>query len=194
LLGVVAWYFLIKSSGSAFAFVAWGVGAATGLGTRLLAKQGSVSLGIASAVCALLAIAGGEYLAVQAVGARQATQLAAQAYRAQLEFARTAVQTETPEEFRKLIARQNEKNPEQITDEEIKNFQEQDLPALRDFAQGKPAKAEFVQTLVPRFAEAFDFRAYFFKEDLKTGLFLMLFAALGAAAAYKLASGENSSG
>jgi hypothetical protein len=194
LLGVVAWYFLIKSSGSAFAFVAWGVGAVTGLGARLLAKTGSMSLGIASAVCALLAIAGGEYLAVQAVGARQATQLAAQAYRAKLEFARTAVQAETPDEFRKLIARQNEKNPEQITDEEIKNFQEQDLPALRDFAQGKPAKAEFVQTLVPRFAEAFDFRAYFFKEDLKAGLFLVLFAALGIATAYKLASGESSPG
>jgi hypothetical protein len=191
LIGATAWYFLIKSTGSAFALVAWGVGVVTGLGARLLAREGNMALGVLAGVCALLAIVFGEYLAVKAMVVKEGTKIAAIAYRSQLEFAREAVKAETPEAMRQLLAKEEEKNPEEITDEQIKTFQEQELPKLRDFVKGKPSKSEFAKSLGGKFAEEFDYKEYFFKEDVKSGLFMVLFAVLGIASAYKIASGED---
>jgi len=191
LIGATVWYFLIKSTGSALALVAWGVGVATGFGARLLAKEGNMALGVLSGVCALLAIVFGEYLAVRAIVVKEGTRIAAVAYRDQLESARKAVKAETPEQVRAFLAEENEKNPQEITDEDLKNFQEQELPRLRELVKGKPSKAEFARLMGSKFAEEFDYQAYFLKENLKSGLFMVLFAVLGIASAYKIASGEN---
>jgi hypothetical protein len=192
LLGATVWYFLIKSTGSAFALVAWGVGAVTGLGAILLAKQGSLGLGVLSATCALLAIVFGEYLAVKAIVTKEGTKMAAFAYVTELEFARQAVKAETPEDLRKLLAEEKEKNPEEITDEHIKKFRDEELPRLRDLSKGKPSRAEYAKALGKKFADEFDYKEFFFHEDVKSGLFMVLFAVLGIASAYKIASGEES--
>ena len=190
-IGAAVWYFLIKSTGSAFALVAWGVGVVTGVGARLLAREGSMGLGVVSGLCALLAIVFGEYLAVKAIVAKEGTKMAAFAYMAQMEYAREAVKAETTDDFRKLLAEAEEKNPEEITDEHIKKFKEEELPELREFTQGKPSRAEFARQMGEAFAEEFDYKEFFFKEDVKSGLFMVLFAVLGIATAYKIGSGES---
>lgn len=190
LSGAIAWYFLIKSTGSALALAAWGVGVVTGLGARLLAKQGNLALGVVSGVCALLAIVCGEYLAVKAIVAKEGAKEASKIYQAQMLYAREAAKAESPEELRQLLARGNEKRPEEITDEQIKKFQDEELPGLLDFAHGKPSKAEFTGKLEEKFAGELDYQQYFFKENPKSGLFMVFFAFLGIATAYKIAAGE----
>jgi|GEM_PF-1565516 len=191
LLGATVWYFLIKSTGSAFALVAWGVGAVTGLGAILLAKRGSMALGVLSATCALLAIVFGEYLAVKSIVTKEGMKLAVFAYVGELDFARKAVKAESPEDLRKLLAEENEKNPAEITDAELTTFQDEEMPRLRDLAKGKPSRTEYAKELGTRFAEEFDYQEYFFHEDVKSGLFMVLFAVLGIASAYKIASGDE---
>lgn len=191
LIGATVWYFLIKSTGSAFALVAWGVGVVTGLGARLLSKQGNMALGVVAGVCALVAIVAGEYLAVKAIVTREGTKIANIAYLGQMEYAREAVKLETPEQIRAFIAKENEKAETDITDAELKEFQDHEIPAMRDFVRGKPSRAEFAKTLGVRFADEFDYKEHFFKEDVKSGLFMVLFAVLGIASAYKIASGED---
>lgn len=191
LIGATAWYFLIKSTGATFALAAWGVGVVTGLGARMLAQRGNLALGVLSGFCALLAIIFGEYLAVKAIIAKEGAREANQIYQAQMIYARAALQAESTEELRKLLATANQKTPEEITDEQVRKFQEEELPGLGDFARGKPSKAEFTTNLSEKIVGEFDYQQYFFKDNLKSGLFLALFAVLGIATAYKLASAEE---
>ncbi len=65
LVGMLVWYFLVKVTGHQIAFAAWGVGMLAGLGARGLGREGSRGLGIAAGVAALVAILGGQWLAVQ---------------------------------------------------------------------------------------------------------------------------------
>ena len=62
---MLVWYFLVKVTGHQIAFAAWGVGMLAGLGARGLGREGSRGLGIAAGVAALVAILGGQWLAVQ---------------------------------------------------------------------------------------------------------------------------------
>jgi len=119
--------------------------------------------------------------------------MAAFAYVVELEFAREAVKAETPEDFRKLLAEEDEKSPEEITDAQIKKFQDEELPRLRDLTKGKPSRADYAKNLGAKFADEFDYKEFFLHEDVKSGLFMVLFAVLGIATAYKVASGEEDS-
>jgi hypothetical protein len=62
LLGMFGWYLLIKITGDEIGYAAWGVGALTGLGARLLGASGSTKLGVLAGVFAFSAIIGGQYL------------------------------------------------------------------------------------------------------------------------------------
>lgn len=191
LIGVLIWFVLIKSTGSALSVMAWGVGGLTGLGAMLLTRKGGLPLGVASAICALVGIASGEYLAAKTIRNQEAIRRANVAYRSQLEFAKEALRADSPEEFRKLLVQVTGTNAEEVTDEQIKRFQDEELPTLRDFALGKPSRAEFVDAQQSGFAEEFDYKEYFFHENLKAGLFLALFAVFGVASAYKIGSGKQ---
>jgi hypothetical protein len=192
LIGVFIWFLLIKSTGSPLLVMAWGVGGLTGLGALLLTKQGGLPLGVACAICALAAIITGDCLAAKTVRDQEAVRRAGVAYRSQLEFAKAALRAESPEDFRNLLAQFNGTTAEEITDDQIKSFQDEQLRSLRDFALGKPSRAEFVAELQSRFAAEFDYREYFTREDLKSGLFLALFLVLGVASAHKIGSGRPS--
>lgn len=190
-VGVFLWFLLTKSTGSPLLVMSWGVGGLTGLGARLLTKRGGLPLGAASAICALLAIIGGECLAAKAIRDQEVIKRSVAAYRSQLEFAKEALRAETPEDFQKLLARVNKLNAEEITDEQIRKFREEEMPALRNFALGKPSKAEFSKEMGDKFTAEFDYKEFFLHEDVKSGLFMALFAVLGIATAYKAGSGED---
>jgi len=191
LIGVFIWFLLIQSTGSPLLVLAWGVGGLTGLGAVLLTKRGGLPLGVASAICALAAIISGEYLAAKAIRNQEATRRAGIAYRVQLEFAKEALRADSTEEFRKVLAQVNGTSAEEVTENQIKSFQDEQLPRLKNFALGKPSRADFVADQQSRFAEEFNYKEYVFREDLKSGLFLMLFALLGIATAYKVGSGQK---
>ena len=64
-VGALAWFFLVKVTGYQIGFAAWGVGLLVGSGTRALGREGGHGLAVAAAVCALVAVAGGQLLAAQ---------------------------------------------------------------------------------------------------------------------------------
>jgi hypothetical protein len=64
-VGALAWFFLVKVTGYQIGFAAWGVGLLVGSGTRALGREGGLGLAVAAAVCALVAVAGGQLLAAQ---------------------------------------------------------------------------------------------------------------------------------
>jgi hypothetical protein len=191
LIGVFIWFLLIKSTGSPLLVIAWGVGGLTGLGAVLLTKHGGAPLGVLCGICALAAIITGECLATSAIREQEATRRANVAYRVQLEFAKEALRADSPEELRKMLAQVNGTTAEEVTDDQIKGFQDEELPRLRKFALGKPSRAEFVAEQQPLFAQEFSSREYFAREDLKSGVFLVLFAGLGIVTAYKVGSGQK---
>ena len=191
LIGVFLWFLLIKSTGSPLLVMAWGVGGLTGLGAFLLTKHGGLPLGVAAAICALVGIVTGNCLAAKAVRAEEATRRATVAYRSQLEFAKESLRADSPEEFRKVLAQLTGTTAEEVTDDQIKTFQDQELPTLRDFALGKPSKDEFTQEMESKFVDQFDYKEFLFKDDPRSGLFMVLFAVLSIVTAYKVGSGKS---
>jgi len=65
LVGMLAWFFLIQSTGHQIAFAAWGVGLLVGLGARAMCREGGRKLGYAAGACAFVAVVGGQLLAVR---------------------------------------------------------------------------------------------------------------------------------
>ncbi|MFM1768575.1 MAG: hypothetical protein RJA22_1104 [Verrucomicrobiota bacterium] len=63
-VGMLAWFFLIQSTGHQLGFAAWGVGLLVGLGARALGREGGSRLGWAAAGCAAVAVVGGQWLAI----------------------------------------------------------------------------------------------------------------------------------
>ncbi len=86
-IGMLAWYLLIKLTGYEIGYAAWGVGILVGFGARVLGRQGSKALGVAAAVCAFLAIIGGEYLAVKIEADKMITDIINKAYQSRVEYA-----------------------------------------------------------------------------------------------------------
>jgi hypothetical protein len=192
LVGFLAWYALIKFTGYTHSLVAWGVGGVTGAGARMLAKDGSMGLGLVCAICALGAIVFGEYYGVRALIMKQADQFASiadMAYEMQKEYAKEAVAAKTPEDIRKVIAEREEKTPPEVTDEEMAEFKKE-LPELQEIASGKVSKEDFRNKLKTAVADEFDFKEHFFKEDVKGGIFMVLFICLGVVTAWKIGAGD----
>ncbi len=62
LIGMFAWYFLVRVAESDSDWFAWGVGAMTAFGGRFFAREGSHALGMVCGSLALMASLGGIYL------------------------------------------------------------------------------------------------------------------------------------
>ncbi len=187
MLGLGGWYLLIRFTQTTFGFVAWGVGIVAGLGARLPAHPSSRGLGTIAAICALLAIAGGEYLTVRVLVQQAAGRSADEAYVTRINYAHDALKAETPDQIRVFLARAS-KPATEITDAEVSQFQEEDLPKLRAFTQGQPTRVEFVTQAEAEALQHFNYRQYFLEDDLKSGLFLVIFALIGIVSAYRIGS------
>ncbi len=188
LLGMFIWYFLIKVTGYEIGWVAWGVGGLIGFAARLPSKQGSQALGLICGGCGLIAILGGQYLALLAILDRELNQEAAKNYREQMQIAQTAVNAKAPEEIRQFLADRNERSPDQITAAEIADFTEKKLPNYQAFAAGRPSREDYIATtkkllslLAPKSAR--------FKESF--GLLTLLWIFLGVGTAWKIGSGQK---
>ena len=181
------WYFLIKITGYEIGYVAWGVGVIVGFGGRIPSPRGSQTLGVVCGVCALIAILGGQYLAVLAFFDNHITKEAIKEYREEMQAAQTAVNAKTREEIVQFLASQNEQ-PGEITEKKIAEFREKELPGYQDFVNGKPTREEYIKRM-KALAHAFFPKATLFKESVS--LFTLLWLALGVITAWKIGAGVD---
>ena len=194
LVGMLAWYWLIRATNTEIGYAAWGVGLLIGFAARKLAGNGSTPLGITAAACALVAIIGGQYLAVNTAVDTYLEKTAAKAYAERLVFAQDVARATTDEQLRPLVARdlstaEEPCNPDQVTPEQLEKFRAAQLPGLQDFANGKPSQAEYVANYTG-FAKGFVSKSTILKESISLWTALWLF--LGVGSAWRLAHAEES--
>jgi hypothetical protein len=196
LLGMLGWYLLIKSTGYEIGYAAWGVGVLTGIGARILGRGGSTGLGVWAAGCAFIAVLGGQYLAAKSFADELTGDLetaARQSYDKRLAYAKEALQAQTDDEIKRLLAKEAAEedgtpDPSQITAEDIQQFRDEELPKLRDFANGKPSREEY-ETDFKSIKDSWMFKFLILKSSFS--LFTLLWLFLGMGSAYKLGSGSS---
>lgn len=188
LVGMISWFLLIKLTGYEIGIVAWGVGGLTGLGARLVGAESSQKLGVVAGLFALMAIIGGEYLAVRSIAEQEFDKIALIAYQEQLDTANAALALNGVEETKAFIAKQEAKEAADVTAEELKAFQEEELPGYREFVAGKPSKAQFVSAISAA-RNSLGVQFALLKESVS--LFTLLWIFLGVGSAYKLGAGAN---
>ena len=188
LAGMLGWYLLIKVTGYEIGYAAWGVGALTGLGARMLGATGSTRLGVLAGLFAFIAIIGGQYLVVRGFASVEFDKIALVSYQEQMDAANAAVALKTDEATKAFIAKQDEVKVSEVSSDQLKEFREVELPKLRDFTEGKPSKAEFLRR-ISRAMNSWGVQFEMLKESV--GLFTLLWIFLGVGSAYKMGAGTN---
>lgn len=186
LLGMFIWYFLIKVTGYEIGIVAWGVGLLVGGAARVVSRNPSNALGLVCGGCAFVAIVGGQYLALLAVVDKEMEQLAVTSYREELAVAKSALEVQTREQIVHFLSVRDEVQPAEVTEQDVKNFQEEELQEYKDFVNGEPSEREYVDSL-KKLGGMFYSKGELFKESLS--LFTLLWLFLGVGSAWKLGSG-----
>ncbi len=198
-IGMMIWFWLIKTTEREFGFVAWGVGVLCGLGARVLGRAGSPALGAVAATCALVAIVGGEYLfAADFVktklgplkelmeGAKGAmVQSAGEEYDKMAKYAKDALTANTDEEIRALYEKLNEERP---SAEDLKDFKQETIPQMKDIASGKLTREQFIKNITGEL-QKLDTRAHWEMFKATFDVFTIIFLLLGITTAFKIGSG-----
>lgn len=192
-IGMMVWYYLIKWTGYEIGYAAWGVGFLTGVGARVVGCKGSMALGIFAGTCALVAIVGGQYLAVKNETDKYFDQSAREGYDHRMAYAKEAIAARSDAEVKALLTRTyadegEELNNITITDEDVKSFRQDELPALKEFINGKPSRQEFEQSIL-QLKNSGSYNLMLLKESV--GLFTLLWLFLGVGSAFKIASGVS---
>lgn len=192
LVGMIGWYLLIKWTGYEIGYAAWGVGVLTGLGARMLSREGNKVLAVVAAVCAFAAVVGGQYLAVKSQFNEAMTGHISDAYDKRMTYAQAAIKAQTDDELKAALASYTAENgqtpnPAAISSEQIEAFKQQELPALQAFVKGKPSKSEF-EAIVRQRLNSMEIQGRILKDSLSPFTLLWLF--LGVGSAYKIA-GRN---
>ena len=195
-IGAAVWAATVYFSGYEIRYVAVGVGALAGLGSRVIGGGRDFHLGVIASTCALVAILVGQFAAASIYIDRTiSVELAEAEYAARLEQAREAESLRTNEEFKDFIAasRSTIFKPVEaisITPKEVRDFQLTELPKLKEFAEGKPPKAEFIQQERRSFLQRLTINDIF-TASITPYLFFWVF--IGVGAAWKLASDHGTS-
>ncbi len=183
LVGMFGWYLLILFLHMEIGYAAIMVGAVTGAGARLLARQGSSLQGIVCAVCALFAIIGGQYFALVSIVDKNVDYILAKEYKREIKWAKSAVEVTNETEITYFLSVRDDTKQSSISAEDIKTFQEKELPKYRDLLNGKPTKEEYVikeKASIPR-PRVVD----------SIGLFTIVWSLFGIAAAWRIGSGNE---
>ncbi|MBI5802211.1 MAG: hypothetical protein HZA92_15990 [Verrucomicrobia bacterium] len=186
LLGSALWFALLKFTSMSAGWMAPVVGALAGFGARLLGRTTAPALGGAACVCATLAIGLMSWLVMlRHIDRQLAPQMKTQ-YATELATAQAAAKA-TDAELKLIIARASNTADMQITanvsDEEVKAYRATKLPALRDFASGKPSRETWEAN------KRASLRAYYPLEDAwqeSIGIFGLLSLLAGIMAAAKI--------
>lgn len=183
LVGMFGWYFLIRMTHMEIGYAAIMVGAVTGAGARLLARQGSSLQGIVCAICALFAIIGGQYFALVSIVDKEIEYEAAKDYKKQIKWAKSAMEATNTGDIVYFLSVRDDTSQSSITEDDIKKFREVEFPEYRDLVNGKPSKEEYIQaqkaTITPPSLTD------------SIGLFTILWSLFGIAAAWRIGSGNE---
>jgi hypothetical protein len=190
---MIAWYYLIKWTGYEIGYAAWGVGCLTGIGARVVGCKECPALGFFAGLCALIAIVGGQYLAVKFEADKYFDDMARSSYDERMAYAKQAVEAKTDEQIKALLAEDvvghREKSSSQgVTADEIKDFRDNELPALKSFIDGKPSREQFENGML-KVKSSISYNLMLLKASV--GWFTLLWLFLGIGSAYKIASGES---
>jgi hypothetical protein len=196
LLGAAIWAGVVYWTGYEIKYVAIGVGALTGLGSRLLGGGRDYHLGLFATACAVVAILGGQFMAAKIyIAGPGSLEYAEMEYEFKVEEAKEAAELKTDDEFKEFIAATRSTllkpvAPESITAKTLAEFKTKELPALQKLASGGENKSAFIEQerkallakLTPR---------DIFLSALSPYLFFWVF--IGVGAAWKLASDYGTS-
>jgi hypothetical protein len=141
--GMLIWFLVIKLTGYELGFIAWGVGALAGVGARVLGRAGSTGLGVAAALCAVIGIIGGQFLATKSELDKEMANAAASTYDERLAEAQKAAKLQTDQEIKVYLTSRDEED--NINADRIKSFRDNEQPKLKDLVSGKPTKEEFIK-------------------------------------------------
>ena len=111
---------------------------------------------------------------------------ATEAYNERMNYAKEADQAQTDDQIKALLIKHEEN--EQPTAEDIKEFREKEQPALKEFSNGKPGKAEFEKNF-KKFRDTWTYKFILLKESV--GLFTLLWLFLGVSSAFKIAASSS---
>ncbi len=101
--GMMLWYGITAWSGWEIGYVAWAVGILAGLGARLFVPNGNFTMASVAALCALLAIMGGQFLVLKSMFDTTSERLFRTSYSKGLAYAKEAAKVEKDAEIQKLF-------------------------------------------------------------------------------------------
>ncbi|HUR44729.1 MAG TPA: hypothetical protein VMZ27_02555 [Candidatus Saccharimonadales bacterium] len=194
-LGMGIWLAIYYGAHFRLKVLALGVGYLAGLGAKLLSKdEGSKELGALAAVFALVAIFSAQYLIAKEQLFGGIKKLSDETYQMQVTYAKDALKKMpnlTDDEIRKFLAREatdedgDKVQPASVSNEEVKEFREKQLPELQDLASGKMTLTDYRKKLpIEEVEDNGGVKLYLVARGL--GLFSITLMVMSAGLAYKV--------
>jgi hypothetical protein len=187
-VGMLGWYFLTMATDREFGMAAWFVGVLSGLGVRILARDGSPGLAYVAALCAALGILGGQFLVTNTIVNRVLGTMTAgadSAYDEEVNQAREGLKLQTDAEIKAWL-QTNSETGAPVTSQDMDDFRKVQQPKMQDLVNGKPSRAEFTAKFTGPLS-SFSMRYNIFKESV--GFFTLLWIIFGVLSAWRIASG-----
>lgn len=196
LIGAALWTAVVYFTGYEIRYIAVGVGALAGLGSRFIGGGRDYHLGLIASACALMAILIGQFGAAKIyIDKTLSTELAAFEYESRLEYAKQAESLRSEEDYRGFIAASRSTLSKSVAEssispKEVLDFQMTELPKLKTFAAGQPSRESFIEQERNSFLEKLTLKDIF-NASISPYLFLWVFVGVGAA--WRLASDHGTS-
>ena len=201
LVGGIIYYLIYNFTRVHIGYMAIGVGALAGWGANLLSKgEGSKELAGITIVCFIMAVIGAQYLVARGEWNKAVRTYQDAGYTEMLTEAKDAVKaipTGSDGEIRLYLARQNVEEgeaikPNSVSDDDVKEFRDKELPHYQDLASGKETKEQYLARLGLDPAKMKKFQDE--NESTFKGVFLLIMLSragiislvVGAGTAYKL--------
>jgi len=174
LIGAIIYYVIFKATGIR-SFLGLGVGALTGLGAHWLGKgEGSKELGGIAVVFVIVGVLAAQYFVALGIW----NEVLDEGYTDSVKEARQVVQAVphgTDDEIRGYLAKQSAEDgeavkPSAVSDDDVKEFKQKELPQYQDLASGKTTKEQYLQNLGIKT----DKKTQSEEEDTFKGIFILL--------------------
>jgi hypothetical protein len=152
LIGSIIYYFVFKTTGIRI-FLALGTGALAGFGANWLGRgEGSKELGGITAVWVIVGVLAAQYIVILGLWNGVLSTVQDAGYSERLTEAKEvvkAVPTGSDTEVRMYLAKQNADDgeaikPASVSNDEVKEFKEKELPEYQDLASGKLTKEQYL--------------------------------------------------
>ncbi|MDB6064417.1 MAG: hypothetical protein JWR26_625 [Pedosphaera sp.] len=183
-IAMTGWYFLTVASEMKFGIVAWFMGAFVGVGVRMLGREGTAALGYVAALCAMLAILGGDFLVASHYVNQALSKVAGDAYDNHMVEAREAVNAKTDDQIKAWLVKNGDSGG-QVTTEEIEEFRTKTQTEMQKQLDDSTSRGRFEKAYISQLG-SFSMRFGVFKKSVS--LFSILWVAFGIASAYKIGS------